>query len=120
MLNDCRAGLRACAAAGGAAHDGTISASQADAGGEALSQVVGAPGGPGSLAGPSAQARAKRDAIYKCAARATRLPVHGVACRASSHAQGLMTHAWQGPPLPSRATEKECVEVHVEVHVEVQ
>ncbi len=40
---------------------------QADAGQETLSQVVGAPGGPGSLGGPAPQARAKRDAIYQCA-----------------------------------------------------
>lgn len=110
MLNDCRAGLRACAAAGGSGHDGPPAASQADAGGEALSQVVGAPGGPDSLAGSSPQARTKRDAIYKCAARAAHLPVHGVACRASSHAQGLMAHAWQAP---SSGLRKAKVEVHI-------
>ena len=90
VLNDCRAGLCACAAVGGSAHDGPPAASQADAGGEALSQVVGAPGGPGSLAGPSPQAREKRDAIYKCAARAKQVPVHDIACRATLHAQSLM------------------------------
>ncbi|KAK9842050.1 hypothetical protein WJX81_006195 [Elliptochloris bilobata] len=66
VLNDCRAGLRAWTAAGGGdSQEGPPGASQAEAGAETLSQVVGAPGCPGSLGGPSLQARAKRDAIYR-------------------------------------------------------
>ena len=110
VLNDCRAGLRACAAEGGTGQDGPPAASQADASGEALSQVVGVPGGPGSLGGPSPQARAKRDAIYKCAAWHARLtcltpaplPVHGVACSVTARAQDQTIHTWQAP---SRAAE---------------
>lgn len=65
VLNDCRAGLQQTCAAWGPSQGGPESLSQGDAGAETLSQVVGAPGGPGSLAGPSPQARGKRDAVYR-------------------------------------------------------
>ena len=65
VLNDCRVGLQQTCAAWGASQGGPESLSQGDAGAEALSQVVGAPGGPGSLGGPSPQARGKRDAVYR-------------------------------------------------------